>query len=47
MDSNIQVLKFEAYNPPKAIESRQDNWVNFGKKNDYYEFLIDRYNNYQ
>ncbi len=44
-NNNIQVLKFEAYNPPKAVESRQDNWVNFGKKNDYYEFLIERYNN--
>ncbi len=44
-NTNIQVVKFEAYNPPKAVERRNDAWVNFGEKNDYYQFLIDRYNN--
>ena len=39
------VLELAAYNPPKAVENRQDNWVKFGEKNDYYQFLIDRYNN--
>jgi len=39
------VIELAAYNPPKAVESRQDNYVKFGEKNDYYQFLIDRYNN--
>ncbi len=43
--TNIQVIKFDAYNPPKSVEKRNDAWVNFGEKNDYYQFLIDRYNN--
>jgi hypothetical protein len=43
--SNNHIIEFAAYNPPKAVESRQDNWVKFGEKNDYYQFLIDRYNN--
>lgn len=43
--SNNHVIELAAYNPPKAVESRQDNWVKFGEKNDYYEFLIERYNN--
>lgn len=43
--SNNHVIALEAYNPPKAIESRQDNWVKYGEKNNYYEFLIERYNN--
>lgn len=43
--SNNHVIELAAYNPPKAIESRQDNWVKYGEKNDYYEFLIKRYNN--
>jgi len=43
--SNNHVIELAAYNPPKAIESRQDNWVKYGEKNDYYEFLIERYNN--
>jgi len=43
--SNNHVIELQAYNPPKAVETRQDNWVKFGDKNDYYQFLIDRYNN--
>jgi len=43
--NNNQIVELAAYNPPKAVESRQDNYVKFGEKNDYYQFLIDRYNN--
>lgn len=43
--SNNHVIELKAFNPPKAVETRQDNWVKFGIKNDYYQFLIDRYNN--
>lgn len=43
--SNNHVIELKAFNPPKAVETRQDNWVKFGVKNDYYQFLIDRYNN--
>jgi hypothetical protein len=43
--SNTHVIELAAYNPPKAVESRQDKWVKYGEKNDYYQFLIDRYNN--
>ena len=43
--SNNHVIELKAFNPPKAVETRQDNWVKFGEKNDYYQFLIDRYNN--
>lgn len=45
MSNNNHVIELKAYNPPKAIESRQDNWIKFGEKNDYYDFLIERYNN--
>ena len=45
MSNNIQIVELAAYNPPKAVETRQDDWVKFGAKNDYYQFLIDRYNN--
>lgn len=44
MNSN-HVIELAAYNPPKAIEKRNENWVFYGEKNDYYEFLIERYNN--
>ena len=39
------IIELKAYNPPKAVENRQEDWVKFGDKNDYYQFLIDRYNN--
>ena len=45
MSNNNHVIELKAYNPPKAVESRQDKWVKFGDKNDYFQFLIDRYNN--
>ena len=45
MSNNNHVIELKAYNPPKAVESRQDKWVKFGEKNDYYDFLIERYNN--
>jgi len=45
MSSNNHVIELKAYNPPKAVENRQEDWVKFGDKNDYYQFLIDRYNN--
>ena len=43
--SNNHIIELKAYNPPKAVENRQEDWVKFGDKNDYYQFLIDRYNN--
>lgn len=43
--NNNHIIELKAYNPPKAVENRQDDWVKFGDKNDYYQFLIDRYNN--
>ena len=43
--SNNHVIELKAFNPPKAVETRNENWVKFGEKNDYYQFLIDRYNN--
>jgi hypothetical protein len=42
---NNHIIELAAYNPPKAVENRQDAWVKYGEKNDYYKFLIDRYNN--
>jgi len=43
--SNNHIIELKAFNPPKAVESRQDNWVKYGENNNYYQFLIDRYNN--
>lgn len=43
--SNIQIFNFESHKPPTTVESKRDNWVEFGDDNDYFQYLIDRYNN--
>jgi hypothetical protein len=39
------VFNFESHKPPKSNESNKEAWVNFGDDNDYFQYLIDRYNN--
>ena len=43
--SNVHVFNFESHKPPQSIESNKEAWVNFGDDNDYFKYLIDRYNN--
>ena len=43
--NNIHVLELSAYTTPVIQESKRDAWVEFGESNDYFQFIIDRYNN--
>jgi hypothetical protein len=43
--SNVHVFNFESHKPPQSVESNKEAWVNFGDDNDYFKYLIDRYNN--
>jgi hypothetical protein len=43
--SNVHVFNFESHKPPKSNESNKEAWVNFGDDNEYFQYLIDRYNN--
>ena len=43
--SNVHVFNFESHKPPQSVESKKDAWVNFGDDNEYFQYLIDRYNN--
>ena len=45
MSSNIQFVNLSQYEPPVITESKRDNWVEFGGENNFFGFLIDRYNN--
>jgi hypothetical protein len=45
MSSNIQFVNLSQYEPPIITESKRDNWVEFGGENNFFGFLIDRYNN--
>jgi hypothetical protein len=41
---NSHFIQLEAYSQPKIVESKRDNWVEFGENNNFFQFLIDRYN---
>jgi hypothetical protein len=41
---NSHFIQLEAYSQPKIIESNRDKWVEFGENNNFFQFLIDRYN---
>jgi hypothetical protein len=42
--SNIHFIQLADYQAPKITENKREEWVDFGENNDYYQFLIDRYN---
>jgi len=41
---NSHFIQLEAYSQPKIVESKRDEWVEFGENNNFFQFLIDRYN---
>ena len=45
MEKNVHILELATYEKPEVVESTTKDWVEYGKKNDYYEFLIQRYKN--
>lgn len=44
MSNNVNFIQLESYKSPKISESKKNEWVEFGDKNDYFQYLIDRYN---
>ena len=42
--SNIHFIQLADYQAPKITENKREQWVDFGEDNNYYQFLIDRYN---
>ena len=41
---NIHFLNLSSYTAPKITESTRLGWVEYGDNNDYFKYLIDRYN---
>ena len=41
---SFKVLNFSSVTMPKAVESPSKEWVLYGEDNDYFQYLIDRYN---
>ncbi len=38
------ILQLAAYKQPEVVESNQKEWVEYGSDNNYFQYLIDRYN---
>ena len=41
---SFKVLNFSSVTMPKAVESPAKDWVAYGEDNDYFQYLIDRFN---
>ena len=44
MSSNIRVVNFSSYTTPVVKEVGNMEWVEYGDDNNYFQYLIDRYN---
>ena len=42
--TDVRVVSLSSYTTPKVTESNQNDWVAYGDDNDYFQYLIDRYN---
>ena len=42
--SAVSFVNLSTYTSPEIIESGNNEWVEFGANNDYFKYLIDRYN---
>ena len=40
----IRVINLTSYTRPEIKESSNNEWVEYGEDNDYFQYLIDRYN---
>ena len=43
MSDNIEIFNLATYEQPEAIETSRNEWVEYGKENDHYEWIIGRY----
>lgn len=41
---DISIVNLSSYSTPKVTEHRQKEWVSYGEDNNYFKYLIDRYN---
>tara|TARA_R110002153_G_scaffold16508_7_gene58376 strand:+ start:2707 stop:4461 length:1755 start_codon:yes stop_codon:yes gene_type:complete len=42
--SDLSIVNLSTYTSPKIVETRTDDFVSYGEDNNYFQFLIDRYN---
>ena len=42
--SAVSIVNLSSYTSPKVVESSTNEWVGFGADNNYFQYIIDRYN---
>ena len=42
--SDLSIVNLSTYTSPKIVETKTDDFVSYGEDNNYFQFLIDRYN---
>jgi hypothetical protein len=42
--SDVRIVNLSTYTTPKVVERKHKEWVEYGEDNDYFQYLIDRYN---
>ena len=42
--SNIRIVNLASHTTPQVVEDNRKEWVAYGDDNNYFQFLIDRYN---
>ena len=43
-DSDVRIVNLSTYTSPKIVEVKNKDWVAYGDDNNYFQYLIDRYN---
>lgn len=43
-EGGIHIVNLDSYSRPEVKEYNNEDWVSYGDNNDYFDFLIDRYN---
>ena len=43
-NQQVSIVNLSTYTSPKVTEIRNKDWVAYGDDNDYFQYLIDRYN---
>ena len=44
MESNFKFVQLSSYTSPVVSENARKGWVEYGDDNNYFDYLIDRYN---
>ena len=42
--NDLRVINLSSYTTPKVTEQKNREWIGYGEDNNYFKYLIDRYN---